>query len=202
MRKFGAVLILLAMAAGGFVWGWRQRAGGGPNAQLKTLNDLTIAYTLFYQAGDYAKAVPLAERAVEAARRRFGERSPETAQALNDLGRLHQAQRAWPAAEARHREALAIREEAFHGSGPEVLQSLTNLAAVYQAQERCADAEPLFARTVTVLEHYLGSPTHPALAATLQAAADCLRADGKDAQADAVEARIKALAEPVQPPQP
>ncbi len=75
--------------------------------------------------------------------------------------------------------------------------SLNNLAALYQDQGRYAEAEPLYQRSLAIMEKALG-PEHPDVAALLNNLAPMLSALGKREEAldiarEAVELR-RALA--------
>ena len=58
------------------------------------------------------------------------------------------------------------RENALGPDHPDVARSLNNLALLYQAQGRYADAEPLYKRSLDILEKALG-PDHPNVAQAL-----------------------------------
>ncbi len=71
-------------------------------------------------------------------------------------------------------------------------QSINNLAALYHVQGRYADAEPLYKRTLAILEKALG-PEHPNVATGLENYADLLRKTGRDAEAAKMELRAEAI---------
>ncbi len=61
--------------------------------------------------------------------------------------------------------------------------SLNNLAALYQAQGRYAEAEPLYRRSLAIVEKALG-PDHPDVATILENYADSFRKTGRDTEAE------------------
>ncbi len=70
--------------------------------------------------------------------------------------------------------------------------SLNNLAGLYHRQGRYADAEPLYKRSLAIVEEALG-PMHPDFAQSLENYAALLRKTGRDAEAARMETRAKAI---------
>ncbi len=70
--------------------------------------------------------------------------------------------------------------------------SLNNLAALYQAQGNYAEAEPLYRRSLAIMEKALG-PEHPNVATNLENYAALLRETGRADEAAEMEARAKAI---------
>ena len=73
-----------------------------------------------------------------------------------------------------------------------VATSLHNLAVLYRAQERHVEAEPLFARAVTILEEALGTD-HLDTALALENHALLLREMQRVEEANRLGARVKAI---------
>ena len=71
--------------------------------------------------------------------------------------------------------------------------SLNNLAGLYYAQGQYAKAEPLYQRALAIAEKALG-PEHPTVATLRKNYAASLRAAGRAAEADALEARTASTA--------
>jgi tetratricopeptide (TPR) repeat protein len=69
---------------------------------------------------------------------------------------------------------------------------LNNLAALYYDQGRYAEAEPLYNRTLKILEKTLGE-NHPYFAIALNNYAVLLRKLNRDAEAKEVESRAEAI---------
>jgi tetratricopeptide (TPR) repeat protein len=94
-----------------------------------------------YQDGDYASAIPLAQRYADLVRDRYGENSPKLGIAFANLAELQDSQALLLEATGKLAEAtrfrldaVAVRERAFGADHPEVAASLTTLGALYQAQ--------------------------------------------------------------------
>ena len=85
-------------------------------------------------------ASPIAERAVEVAKRAWGPEHPETADALNNLGLLFQKIGDYAKAEPLLQEALRIRRKVLGSEHPDTATSLNNLASLYQAMHAYAKA--------------------------------------------------------------
>src|SRR5437016_140612 len=97
-----------------------------------------------YQAGNYAEAVPVAERYVALAKAQYGDDHTEFATAISWLGFIYRAQGRYAEAEPLHKHALAIQEKALGPDHADVAASLNYLATVHQDQGRYAEAEPLY----------------------------------------------------------
>ena len=111
----------------------------------------------FESEGKYRAARPLYARAVEAARRTFGQRYPLVAAMLNNLGLVDQALGDLGAAEASFRAALnhlegraedAVTAQAFHNLG-----WLLTLKGEYR------EAEPLLRKALSLRQDALGTET-------------------------------------------
>ena len=167
-----------------------EQAAPAPN-DIK-LNELTVQYNLLYQAGEYAQAVPVTEQAVAAAETAFGPDDAQVAQALNDLGRLHELLGELEPSARAHERALKIRDQVFSANGPEVAQSLNNLARVYASQGKRAEAKPLYARSLAITDRHV-PPESPMLLIVLKPYAVLLRETGESDAAAQLEARIQAI---------
>ena len=78
----------------------------GPNPT--TLSSLLGQARQLDEAGKYAEAVPLAQRAVELAEKQFGPEHPEMATSLNELALLYHAQGRYAEAEPLLKRSFAI----------------------------------------------------------------------------------------------
>src|SRR5580700_2618421 len=78
------------------------------------------------EQGKYQVAIPIAERAVEEAKRARGPEHTETAEALNNLGLLFKKTGDYAKAEPLYQEALRIRKN-LDTESREVATSLNNL---------------------------------------------------------------------------
>ncbi len=87
----------------------------------------------------------------------------------------------------------AVKEaEGFGPQDPRLGDSLNNLAVLYHAQDKHAEAEPLYQRSLAIVEKALG-PDHPHVPTSLENYAVLLRETGRSAQAAKMEARAKAI---------
>ena len=188
-----ALIVSLSLVAAGVALpAWAEEAGA-PAVGEARVNELTVEYTMRYQFGGPAQAIPVAEQALAAAEAAFGPDHERVAQVLNDLGHLYQQpQGDLERAEHLHERALEIRERLFGGDGAEVVQSLNNLAKVHVAQGRYAQAQARSEQALAVAERHV-SPTDPFLIGVLEPYAAALRGGGKLEAAEAVEARIEAI---------
>ena len=193
-----ALVVLSLMTAAGIPAGSvsaEEQAAPAPVAPASDetrLNELTAQYTLLYQVGAHEKAIPVAEQALVEAEAVFGPEDERVAQALNDLGRLHELQGELAPAARAHERALAIRDKAFNANGPAVAQSLNNLARIYAAQGQRAKAKPFYARSLEITERHV-PPESQVLLIVLEPYAALLRADGELDAATQLEARIQAI---------
>jgi len=119
-----------------------------------------------YRVGQYAAAVPLAERYAEEMKSRYGAEAPQYATALNNLAELYRAHGRYADAEPLYQRAIAITEKTLGRDNPDVGIRLNNLALLYQAQGRYADAEPLYQRSLAITEKALG-PDNPTVGTAL-----------------------------------
>jgi tetratricopeptide (TPR) repeat protein len=97
----------------------------------------------------------------------FGVRSsPETADALNNLGFLFKKIGDYASAEPLSREVLRIRQKVLGPEHSDTATSLNNLAVLYQDVGEYAKAEPLYREALRIDEKVLGSE-HPGIATDL-----------------------------------
>lgn len=161
---------------------------------------LVEATTLFTQgqrlreAGRYAEAVTLAERALALREPVLGTMHPDVASCLSLLGDLHRRQGRYMSAEPLLERALAIRQAALGNNDLQVAASLQNLANLYLNQGLDAWAEPLYARALAIRQASLGG-THPWVADSLNSLGTLYKAQGLFAQAEHLYIRALTLRE-------
>ena len=110
---------------------------------------------------------------------------------MNDLGVLYKARSRFPEAEAMLKRALKMYEEARGAQTSGAAMVLHNLGVVYLEQKQFAEAEPPFRRALAIREKAFG-PTHPAIAASLEALAAAT--EGRDIQqANSLRARAREI---------
>jgi CHAT domain-containing protein/Tfp pilus assembly protein PilF len=145
-----AVATLFASPAG---------AQPGKAAAQRQWESLSAQVSKAYQAGDYAKGIPLAEQALRLARQTFGDRDPKTLTSLNSLADLYKFQSRYTEAESLYREALQASRETFGPRHPQTLMSLSGLAFVYHFEGRYDEAEPLLREALQAAREIFG-PRH------------------------------------------
>ena len=142
--------------------------------------------------GDYAAARPYYEQALAISREVLGEKHPDTATSLNNLGYLLQAMGDYAAARPYYEQALAIRREVLGEEHPDTAQSLNNLGYLLQAMGDYAAARPYYEQALAIHRDVLGEehpdhcrqPEQPGLSAAghgrLRRGAPLLRAGAGD----------------------
>jgi CHAT domain-containing protein/lipopolysaccharide biosynthesis regulator YciM len=103
-------------------------------------------------AGQFAKAIPLIERALELREAVLQDSHPEVANCLLLLGMAHQGAGDLARAESLYGRALAIRRATLGKNHPDVAITLNNLAALYASQGLYERAEPLYERALAIWE--------------------------------------------------
>ena len=149
--------------------------------------------TLVQDQGDLDAAERLFRRALAVRLKGLGEGHPLTGLSLNNLGAcLWQRGQVDEAAEL-WRRALAVREAALGPEHPQVAVTLTNLGLLGLARGDFAGATRDLERALANQKKAFGAD-QPAMLNTLVAYEALLRAEGRAADADAVQARLDALA--------
>jgi tetratricopeptide (TPR) repeat protein len=150
--------------------------------------------SLYLTKGDYAKAEPLFQRALEINEKVKGTEHQDVALLLNELGVLYYRQRSYAKAELSHQRALVIYEKALGAEHPDTATSLNNLARLYQIKGDYARAEPLFQRALAICEKTLGAE-HPKTAIPLDNLAALYYSKSDVAKAIAFQSRARAIEE-------
>jgi tetratricopeptide (TPR) repeat protein len=121
-----------------------------PNALNQQVNQLI-------EQGKYQEAIPIAERALEVAKRARGPEHPETANALDNLGLLFKNIGGYAKAEPLYQEALRIRQKVLGSEHPDTAQSLNNLAVLYVDMGEYPKAEPLYQEALRIRQKVFGT---------------------------------------------
>jgi CHAT domain-containing protein len=108
------------------------------------------------EAGRYAAAVPLAERALTLRETALTGAHSKVADCLSLLGEIYLMRADHARAEPLLARALEIRRAALGEAHPSVAESLNDLARLYELQELYERAEPLLARALEIREATLG----------------------------------------------
>ena len=138
--------------------------------------------TLFNQ-GKYQEAIPLAEKAVQLAKRVYGPEQPNTATSLDNLALLYQVMGEYAKAEPLYKEALRIKQKVLGPEHPDTATSLNNLASLYVAMGEYAKAEPLLQEALRIWRKVLG-PEHPYAATSINNLAELYSDMGEYAKAE------------------
>jgi tetratricopeptide (TPR) repeat protein len=152
-------------------------------AQDDNLTELNQRTSSLFAEGKYQEAIPIAERALDVAKRARGSEDLETADALNNLGRLYKKVGDYAKAEPLYEQALRIRQKVL---GPEHLStatSLNNLGLLYNDLREYAKAEPLLKEALRVYQKVLGN-ADPYTATSLDNLARLYRVVGDYAKAE------------------
>jgi CHAT domain-containing protein/Tfp pilus assembly protein PilF len=170
------------------------RAATEEDRALQEVRKLNAEFLRLYRAGEYDKALPPAERALEIRERVLGPDHPDVGASLNNLALTYYGKSNFAKAEPLHQRALAIREKAFGPEHPDVVNSLSNLAILYHNKSDFAKAEPLYQRALAIREKTLG-PEHTLVANLLNNLAELYRAKSDFAKAEPLYLRALAIRE-------
>ena len=110
--------------------------------------------------GEYAKAEPLYQEALQIYRKVLGVEHPGTVTFLSNLAELYKAMGEYAKAEPLYQEALRIRQKVLGPEHPDVAAGLNNLAALYWEMGEYAKTEPLLQEALRILQKVLGKE-HP-----------------------------------------
>ena len=124
-------------------------------AQDENLTELNQRTSSLFAEGKYQEAIPIAERAVDVAKRARGSEDLETADALNNLGRLYKKVGDYAKAEPLYKEALRIRQKVLGPENVSTATSLNNLGLLYNDLREYAKAEPLLKEALRVYQKVL-----------------------------------------------
>lgn len=147
-----------------------------------------------YNAGRYADALPLFQRALAQRESEVGADHPDTAQALMSLVQLYWAQGQYAPAIPLAQRALAIREKALGPEHPDTADTLHNLGRLHHSLGQHAEALSRYQRALVIREKTLG-PEHADTAATLNNMAALYWAQGQYPEAQAHFQRALAIRE-------
>jgi tetratricopeptide (TPR) repeat protein len=149
---------------------------------LKALNQKVIE---FYQRGDYASAIPYAEKILLLVKSEYGEKSKDYAPSLNNLALLYGAMDRYTDAEPLYKEARMINKGLPpEGKHPEYAVSLNNLAALYYSMGRYTEAEPLYKEAMVINKNLPPEGKHPNYATNLNNLASLYQYMGRYTEAE------------------
>ena len=115
---------------------------------------------------DYDKAMMLYQRALNITKTEYGEKHPDVAISLNNIGLVYSDRGDYGKALEYHDEALKIWTELFGQTNPGVATSLSNIGLVYSARGDYGKALEYFDEALKIWTELFGQ-THPGVAAPL-----------------------------------
>ncbi len=168
-------------------------------AQWKETEELRAEVIRLYQAGEFGKAIELAEKVLAIVEKILPPNHPSLATSINNLALLYQAQGRLSEAEPLFGRALKILETALPPNHPDVAASVNDLASLYLAQGRLSEAEPLYQRALKIRETAL-PPNHPDVAQSVNDLAVLYQAQGRLSEAEPLFGRALKILETALPP--
>lgn len=136
---------------------------------------------LYYSMGQYQKAEPLYQEALQITKARLGQNRPSYTHTLNNLALLYESLGRYQEAEPLFRQALDIRSRVLGSDHPYYAESLNNLALLYNSIGQYKKAEPLLRQALEITRR-LGQD-HPWYATSLPNLAVLSEATGRHTQA-------------------
>lgn len=131
--------------------------------------------------GDYAKAIPVFDRAMAAATRSYGANDQRTDVIVNELAAAYFSQKRYREAEPLFQRVLKNTEARRGPQDTEVATALNNLGALYNGLGNYPRAEATYLRSYQILTAALG-PNHPDLATNYNNLASVYHNLGDDAR--------------------
>jgi len=148
----------------------------------QSTNGMIIQAQTLNAQGKYARAQPLAEKALEIRRRLLSDDHPFTANSYNGVAFNRSAQGKYAAAQPLFEKALEIRRRLLTDDHPFTASSFNNVAFNLDAQGKHAAAQPLHEKALEIYRRLL-TDDHPETARSYNNVAACLREQGKYTQA-------------------
>lgn len=116
----------------------------------------TVA-TTYVALGLYDRALPLEDQALTLRRAYLGERDPQIADSMDELGQIHAFKADYAKAEPLLRAALALRQAESGKDAPAVIDTLGNLATLLQQRGDFAAADGAFREALAASERHFGA---------------------------------------------
>ena len=115
---------------------------------------------LFYEHGEYDKAIEAYQQALAICRKVLGEEHPETATSYNNLGLVYYSKGEYDLALEYCQKALAICRKALGEEHPSTATSYNNLGAVYYSKSKYPKAIEYYEKALAIYRKVLGEE-HP-----------------------------------------
>jgi len=170
-----------AGASGNYTLSWREATEA--ELRLAEAEQLMQQVTKLKGQGQYANAIPLAERALAILQQVLEEEHPAVSTTLNNLASLYKNQGRYLEAEHLYRQALQMRQRLLGDEHLSVAQSLNYIAGLYSIQGRYGKAEPLFRQALQMRQSLLGDE-HLSVAQSLNNLGYLYKNQGRYAEAE------------------
>jgi CHAT domain-containing protein/Tfp pilus assembly protein PilF len=138
-----------------------------PEAQAQSLSNQAEKLK---EAGQYAQALELAQKALSLRQQSLGNKDVKVAESLEQVAELYMRLGKFNLGEPIEEEALAIYEKVLGPEQEQVAKSLNNLGRLYREQGKFPQAEASFQRALKIQEKTLG-PEHQEVGKTLNSLA-------------------------------
>ncbi|OQR97731.1 hypothetical protein ACHHYP_10099 [Achlya hypogyna] len=123
-------------------------------------------------------------QALDIRRKKLGNKNPETAATLNNLGNLKYNQGQFAAAETYLREALTIRQQYYTNTNDRVPVTLLNLGRILVAQEKFKEAELVYREAEAIRQELM--PNSRELGFCIEKIGRCLVRQGREDEGKAL----------------
>ena len=120
---------------------------------------LNLQVLELYQKKYYTKAIPVAQKARDAAESEYGANSRESILAMNNLAMLYKKTDRLSAAEALYKKSLLASGKLLGENHPDLALPLGNLAMLYNEQKDYKKADYYSQRAIALLQQSYG-PEH------------------------------------------
>jgi eukaryotic-like serine/threonine-protein kinase len=160
-----------------------------PRGLSKSMTALAVAH--FY-LGHYSESEQLNRRTLPIARQEFGERHPNVAENLYNLGAIQVQWGHLDQAETYYREALAIVEGYYGRDHLQTAEALTMLSRALGPQRKLEEDAAILKESLAIREHAYGK-VHPKVASTLSDLAAVALWQGRFDEAEAQHRRVEAI---------
>ena len=130
------------------------------------LNRIEQLGKLYNEVGEYAKALPLYEKALTTHQNILGEEHPSTATSYNNLAALYESMGEYAKALPLHEKALKICQDILGEEHPSTAKSYNNLAVFYYRQNEFTKAYTAMQRAVDIRKKVLPQ-NHPELKSSI-----------------------------------
>jgi CHAT domain-containing protein len=151
-------------------------------------NTLKAQVGEYQKTGDYARAIPIAEKAVTQVEAEYGKTNYRYAAALTKLGEVYQGGGMLDRAEKTFIDVVALDKEKYGETEYVYAQSISRLAAVYYTEGKFELALPYFTKSVGIARKNFGSEVLYANALNSAASTNFELSNYREAEAQFTEA--------------